>query len=120
MTTEAFYNSILTHAKNSHWDDENISLRNLFKNYRNNSGLSLTRLGLRIMQDMGIEYETFKSNDEIKFTAKFRIVMDRYNQYPYYFTKNQLILFGSEDRIMYKLYGKNLDAWIEHMEEQLN
>ena len=46
--------------------------------------------------------------------------MDRYNQYPYYFTKNQLILFGSEDRIMYKLYGKNLDAWIEHMEEQLN
>jgi|TARA_R110001606_G_scaffold360895_2_gene513919 hypothetical protein len=120
MTTKAFYNSILVHAKNSAVTDEHVSLRDLFKNYRNNSGLSLTRLGFRVMQQMDVEYETFKSSDEIKFTAKFRIMMDRYNQYPYYVTKNQLTLFGSEDRIMYKMYGKDLNAWIEHMEEQLN
>ena len=118
MTTTNLYNHVLAYAKNLP-DHAWVDIRHLFKNYRNGKGLSLTKLGLRVLQDMEFEFERFKLDDEVKFTAKLRILLDRYNKYPYYIARHELVLFGNEDRIMFKLYGKNLDSWIEHMEENI-
>lgn len=118
MTTINLYNQVLAHAKTLP-DHAWVDTRHLFKNYRNGKGLSLTRLGLRVLQDMGFEFEIFKFENEVKFTAKLRILLDRYNKYPYYISRNELVLFGNEDRIMFKLYGKDLESWVEHMEENI-
>jgi hypothetical protein len=53
------------------------------------------------------------------FNARMRVLLDKYNQYPYYISKRELVLYGIEDRMLYKLYGHDLDAWVEHMEENL-
>jgi hypothetical protein len=116
MTTTSFYKEVLDYArKENDW----VTLRHLFKNYRNGKGLNLTKLGLTVLSDMGFESETFKVSNELTFTAKLRILLDRYNKYPYYIDRTKLVLFGSEDRIMFKLYGKDLVAWAEHMENNL-
>jgi len=116
MTTTSFYNEVLVYArKENDW----VTLRHLFKNYRNGKGLNLTKLGLTVLTEMGFESESFKVSNELTFTAKLRILLDRYNKYPYYIDRNRLVLFGSEDRIMFKLYGKDLVAWAEHMETNL-
>jgi|TARA_R110000868_G_scaffold1415_5_gene11105 hypothetical protein len=115
MTTD-FYNLVLQQART---EQDWVTLRHLFKNYRNGEGLNLTKLGLNSLKAMGIEYEIFKAEKEIKFTGKFRVLLDRYNKYPYYIDRNYLVLFGTEDRIMFKLYGKDLEAWMEHMEHNL-
>jgi hypothetical protein len=117
MTT-TFYDKVLAHAKTMSYG-EDINIRNIFKNYRKNKGLSLTRFGMFVLTDMGIESETFKLLNEVKFTAQLRILLDRYNKYPYYISKHTLVLFGDEDRILYKLYGHDLDAWVEHMKENI-
>ena len=115
MTTD-FYDIVLKHARvELGW----ATLRHLFKNYRDGQGLNLTKLGLTCLKDMDFEYEIFKADKEIKFTGRFRVLLDRYNKYPYYIDRQHLILFGTEDRIMFKLYGKDLDAWMEHMETNL-
>ena len=35
------------------------------------------------------------------------------------FKKKWLVLFSTEDRIFYKMYGKDWDSFVEHMEENL-
>lgn len=116
MTIPAFYKDVLEHAKTLKYGD-NIKIRQIFKNYRNGQGLNLTKFGVFVLNDMGFECEHFMLNVEPKFNAHLRILLDRYNKYPYYISKRELVLYGSEDRMLYKLYGHDLDAWVEHMEE---
>lgn len=116
--TITFYDKALAHAKTMAYG-ENVALRSIFKNYRRGKGVSLTKFGLEVLKDMGIESEVFRLQDEVKFTAHLRILLDKYSKYPYYISKHTLVLFGEEDRILFKLYGKNLDAWVEHMEENI-
>ena len=113
-----FYNSVLAHAKTMNYGDR-FNLRNIFKNYRNGKGLSLTKFGVVVLVDMGFEAERFILKEPPKFNAKLRTLLDKYNQYPYYITRRELILYGSEDIILYKLYGSDLDSWIDHMEENI-
>jgi hypothetical protein len=116
MTT--FYNSVLEHAKTLRPGDQ-TNLRHIFKNYRNNKGLSLTKFGVLVLNSMGFESEHFLLNKEPTFTAYFRTLLDNYNRYPYYISKRELVLYSSEDRMLYKLYGHDLDAWVEHMKENI-
>jgi hypothetical protein len=116
--TPDFYNSVLAHAKTMEYGDR-MSLRNIFKNYRNGKGLNLTKFGVAVLNDMGFESEHFMLNVEPKFNAHLRILLDRYNKYPYYISRRELVLYGSEDRMLYKLYGHDLTAWVEHMEENM-
>lgn len=118
MTTPDFYNSVLAHAKTLEYGDR-MNLRNIFKNYRNGQGLNLTKFGVLVLNDMGFESEHFMLNVEPKFNAHLRILLDRYNKYPYYISRRELVLYGSEDRMLYKLYGHDLDAWVEHMKENI-
>jgi len=120
MTTavEAFYNSVLAHARTLKYGDR-ITIRHIFKNYRNGQGLNLTKFGVFVLNDMGFDSEHFMLNKEPVFNARMRVLLDKYNQYPYYISRRELILYGSEDRMLYKLYGHDLDAWVEHMEENL-
>ena len=118
MTTPDFYNTVLAHAKTLKYGDR-ITLRNIFKNYRNGQGLNLTKFGVLVLNDMDFDHEQFVLNIEPKFNAHLRILLDRYNKYPYYISRRELILYGKEDRILYKLYGHDLEAWIEHMEENI-
>ena len=116
MTTTIFYNSVLEHAKTLQYGDR-ITLRHIFKNYRNGQGLNLTKFGVLVLDSMGFESENFILNKQPVFNAHLRILLDRYNKYPYYISRRELVLYGSEDRVLYKLYGNDLDVWIEHMEE---
>lgn len=118
MTTIIFYDAVLNHAKTLKYNEQ-ITLRNIFKNYRNGQGLSLTKFGVLVLNSMGIESEHFLLNKEPMFNAHLRMLLDRYNQYPYYISKREIVLYGSEDRMLYKLYGHDLDAWIEHMKENI-
>ena len=117
--TPDFYKQVLAHAKTMKYG-ERFNLRNIFKNYRNGKGLSLTKFGVVVLMDMGVEAERFILKEPAVFTAKLRTLLDRYNQYPYYITRHELILYGIEDRMLYKLYGHDLDAWVEHMEANLD
>lgn len=118
--TKTFYNNVLEHAKTNFSDiHRDIHIRHIFKNYRNNRGLNLTRFGFLVLHDMGFESESFIVEEDVKFTAHLRIILDRYNKYPYYIDRMRIVLFGEEDRILFKLYGKDLEAWVEHMEENL-
>lgn len=113
MVNKEWYKQILEHA---HRTRPQTIIKDLFKNYRNDTGLSLTKLGLHVMCSMDIEREDFKL-PKIKITPRIRLLMDRYMQYPYYFDKNWLVLFSVEDRIFYKMYGRDWDNFIQHMEE---
>jgi len=115
MANKEWYNKILVHAQRTRPE---IKIQDLFKNYRNNIGLSLTKLGLHVICSMDIEREEFKL-PKIKITPRIRLLLDRYMQYPYYFDAKWLVLFSSEDRIFYKMYGKDWDNFIEHMKENL-
>ena len=94
-------------------------ITDLIKNYRNETGLSLTKLGLHVICSMDIEREEFRL-PKIKITPRVRLLLDRYMQYPYFFDKNWLVLFSTEDRIFYKMYGKNWDNFVSHMEENID
>ena len=115
MVNKEWYNKILTHAQRTRPE---TTIHDLFKNYRNDTGLSLTKLGLHIICSMNIEREEFRL-PKVKITPRIRLLLDRYMQYPYYFDKQWLILFSTEDRIFYKMYGKDWDNFLSHMEENL-
>jgi len=117
--TPDFYKQVLAHAKTMQYGDK-FNLRNIFKNYRNGKGLSLTKFGVLVLTDMGIDAERFILKEPAVFTAKLRTLLDKYNKYPYYITRRELILYGSEDIILYKLYGSDLDSWIDHMETNID
>tara|TARA_B100000579_G_scaffold406789_1_gene393520 strand:- start:718 stop:1062 length:345 start_codon:yes stop_codon:yes gene_type:complete len=110
-----WYKLILTHANRT---KPETKIQDLFSNYRNNTGLSLTKLGLHVISSMNIEREEFRL-PKVKITPRIRLLLDRYMQYPYYFDKQWLILFSTEDRIFYKMYGKDWDNFLSHMEENL-
>ena len=118
MTTPGFYKSVLDTAKTLKYGDR-ITIRHIFTNYRNGQGLNLTKFGVLVLSEMGFEKEVFKLNKQPVFTARMRVLLDKYNKYPFYISRRELILYGSEDRVLYKLYGHDLDAWVEHMEENL-
>ena len=117
--TPDFYKQVLAHARTMQYGDK-FNLRNIFKNYRNGKGLSLTKFGVLVLTDMGIDAERFILKEPAIFTAKLRTLLDKYNKYPYYITRRELILYGSEDIILYKLYGSDLDSWIDHMETNID
>ena len=102
MSNKEWYNKILEHAQRTRPETK---IQDLFKNYRKDTGLSLTKLGLHIICSMNIEREEFRV-PKIKITPRIRLLLDRYMQYPYFFDKNWLVLFSTEDRIFYKMYGK--------------
>ena len=110
-----WYKLILTHANRT---KPETKIQDLFSNYRNNTGLSLTKLGLHVISSMDIEREEFRL-PKVKITPRIRLLLDRYMQYPYYFDKQWLILFGTEDRIFYIMYGKDWENFLSHMEENL-
>ena len=113
MANKEWYNKILEHAQRTRPETK---IQDLFKNYRKDTGLSLTKLGLHVICSMDIEREEFRL-PTIKITPKIRLLLDRYMQYPYFFDKNWLVLFSTEDRIFYKMYGKDWDNFISHMQE---
>jgi len=115
MVNKEWYKTILEHAQRTR---PHTTLKDLFKNYRNDTGLSLTKLGLHVICGMDIEREEFPL-PKIKITPRIRLLLDRYMQYPYYFDAKWLVLFSTEDRIFYKMYGKNWQSFIEHMEENM-
>ena len=117
--TPDFYKQVLAHARTMQYGDK-FNLRNIFKNYRNGKGLSLTKFGVLVLTDMGIDAERFILKEPAVFTAKLRTLLYKYNKYPYYITRRELILYGSEDIILYKLYGSDLDSWIDHMETNID
>jgi hypothetical protein len=98
MVNKEWYSHILTHAQRT---KPETNIKDLFKNYRNDTGLSLSKLGLHVISSMDIEREEFKL-PKIKITPRVRLLLDRYMQYPYYFDKNWLVLFSTEDRIFNK------------------
>jgi len=115
MVNKEWYKQLLEHAQRTR---PQTTIKDLFKNYRHDTGLSLTKLGLHVICSMDIEREDFKL-PKIKITPRIRLLMDRYMQYPYYFDKSWLVLFSTEDRIFYKMYGRDWDNFIQHMEENL-
>ena len=115
MVNKEWYKTILEHAQRTR---PQTTLKDLFKNYRHDTGISLTKLGLNVICSMDIEREDFKL-PKIKITPRIRLLLDKYMQYPYFFDKNWLVLFSTEDRIFYKMYGKEWDNFIQHMEENL-
>jgi hypothetical protein len=115
MVNKEWYNKVLEHAQRTR---PNTKIQDLFKNYRNDQGLSLTKLGLHVFCNMEIEREEFRL-PKVKITPRIRLLLDRYMQYPYYFDAKWLVLFSTEDRIFYKMYGKEWDNFVAHMEENL-
>ena len=115
MVNKEWYKLILTHANRT---KPETKIQDLFSNYRNNTGLSLTKQGLHTISSMDIEREEFRL-PKVKITPRIRLLLDRYMQYPYYFDKQWLILFSTEDRIFYKMYGKDWENFLNHMEENL-
>ena len=116
MANKQWYNKILAHAQRTRPETK---ITDLIKNYRNETGLSLTKLGLHVICSMDIEREEFRL-PKIKITPRVRLLLDRYMQYPYFFDKNWLVLFSTEDRIFYKMYGKDWDNFVSHMEENID
>ena len=115
MVNKEWYKLILTHANRT---KPETKIQALFSNYRYNTGLSLTKLGLHTISSMDIEREEFRL-PKVKITPRIRLLLDRYMQYPYYFDKQWLILFSTEDRIFYKMYGKDWENFLNHMDENL-
>ena len=116
MVNKEWYKTLLQHAQRTRPETK---ITDLIKNYRNETGLSLTKLGLHVICSMDIEREEFRL-PKIKITPRVRLLLDRYMQYPYFFDKNWLVLFSTEDRIFYKMYGKDWDNFVSHMEENID
>ena len=116
MVNKEWYKILLQHAQRTRPETK---ITDLIKNYRNETGLSLTKLGLHVICSMDIEREEFRL-PKIKITPRVRLLLDRYMQYPYFFDKNWLVLFSTEDRIFFKMYGKDWDNFVDHMEENID
>ena len=70
MVNKEWYSHILTHAQRTRPE---TNIKDLFKNYRNDTGLSLSKLGLHVISSMDIEREEFKL-PKIKITPRVRPV----------------------------------------------
>ena len=57
MVNKEWYSHILTHAQRTRPE---TNIKDLFKNYRNDTGLSLSKLGLHVISSMDIEREEFR------------------------------------------------------------
>ena len=66
MVNKEWYNQIVLHAQRTRPETK---IKDLFKNYRNDTGLSLSKLGLHVISSMDIEREEFRL-PEIKITPK--------------------------------------------------
>ena len=115
MVNKEWYSKIILHAQRTR---PSTTLHDIFANYRNEQGLCLTKLGLHVLCSMDIEREEFQLPN-IKITPRIRLLLDRYMKYPYFFNKKWIVLFSTEDRIFYKMYGKDWNNFIQHMEENL-
>ena len=88
MVNKEWYNTILQHAQRTRPETK---ITDLIKNYRNDTGLSLTKLGLHVICSMDIEREEFRL-PKIKITPRVRLLLDRYMQYPYSVSYTHLTL----------------------------
>lgn len=100
--------------------DPEVNLHDVFDNYRTSRyGLRLSLLGVVYFRNMGYPYKEFTYKPGNISHYRTLLIFERYCTYPYFVSSGMLALFDQEDSILFKLYGQNMDNWVEHMENNL-
>jgi len=117
MSPQDIYREILGHV---HKTNPSVGLHQLFINYRSSqNGLRLTPIGTNVLIEMGYPYKDFCYNSSVLSSSKAYILLERYCTYPYFVSAGRLTLFDYDDSILFKMYGCDMDVWIEYMENNL-
>jgi hypothetical protein len=78
--------------------------------FLNSSSLRLSYYGYTTIRDIFTPY-SFEMDDTIR--PKHLIVLAKSMKYPYYLSRNRLILFSDSDALVIKLYG-NVNRFLEN------
>jgi len=102
-------------------DDHNITLETATKtwwvNRRSTGGFRLTGAGYQALTIL-LDAENWTVGLPEQPTSSILIALDRKLTGPYFLTvKGQLILFGSQDAVLYQLY-QNFDRWINALPQR--
>lgn len=90
-----------------------VSPREIFGNYYNGTGTSLTKRGFELLMPILTLYPininlTFKVH-----STRSKILLARAMKYPYYVEKGRIWVSNSEDAFLLNLYTGDLEAWAE-------
>lgn len=80
--------------------------------FRNPLGCRLSNKGLDVLSAL---YDTYQHEVTEELSAKEYILLTRHIKYPFYLSKNRIVLFSREDAILLKLYG-SVKSWIQSLE----
>ena len=104
-------------------DEQKISVESAiplwWHNLRDSGGMRLTSTGYNtFVQDLKMEHYEYTIEDPLIFNKKIILGLDRKLQTPYYIhavkgVPKTLVLFGSREAVMIKLYG-NLSQFLDN------
>lgn len=92
---------------------------NWWFNIGNRGGLRLTALGFKVFtEQLELKFYPYKIADEMTFTMRTVLELDRRLQSPYYIVTKKgfpmdVIFFGSKEAMLVNLYG-NLDKFLDN------
>ena len=108
----SIHDQIFQYILNKYGEGLDMRPRDIFYNTRK-KGLRLTPLGYQILK-REYQYFSFPIEKEVKVTARHILALDAEMQWPYYLTSKQIVLFSSEDNVIFKLVG-GYENWINSL-----
>jgi hypothetical protein len=88
--------------------DEQL-IHRMFRNYRGERGMRLTKFGLEVMQCFFTAFEIDVPDDEV-LTPKHLICLDDSAVMPYYFDTNHIVVFDAEFGMKLRLVNGRLST----------
>jgi len=108
----SIHDQIFRYLENKYGEGIDMRPRDIFYNTKN-KGLRLTSLGYQLLK-REYEYYPYRLEKEVKVTARHILALDAEMQWPYYLTSKQIVLFSSEDNVIFKLVG-GYENWINSL-----
>lgn len=112
MRDSKFRENIFKELREIH-EFRNYSDRELnYKLFKHPAGNRLTFDGMRHLQKLYDSYD-FPFDVIDSLSTRHLIALSREIQYPYYIGKSRLVLFSGEDAVVLKLYGNDIEQWLD-------
>jgi hypothetical protein len=90
-----------------------VAPREIFANYYNGTGTSLTKRGFELIMPILTLYPININLSFKVYSTKSKILLARAMKYPYFVEKGKIWVSNSEDAFLLNLYTGDIEAWAE-------
>jgi len=109
LLKQKIFDELREHATKFHnWNYKEIH----YHCFKSPAGYRLSYEGLGNLQ---VLYNTYEFKITVPITSRHLITLTREIKYPYYISKNRLVLFGGQDAFILKIHGSNIPDWLDSM-----